>query len=105
MVASAETGRLFDLQKILALDVRGSRGPLGTLLERSVTRILAIEPPPVSASATVTRTWRAHVRAHATALIETIQPADDADRERIAADLTSRPGQDLVWGQPGAQSG
>jgi hypothetical protein len=101
VVASAETERLFDLQKILALDVRGSRGPLGTLLERSVTRILAIEPPPVSASATVTRAWRTRVRSHATALIETIRPADDAGRMRIAADLATLPGQDQVWGRSG----
>ncbi len=58
VIASAETERLFDLQKILALNVRGSRGPLGTLLERYVTQILAIEPPPVSASVTATRAWR-----------------------------------------------
>src|SRR6201997_2147083 len=32
VIASAETERLFDLQKIIALHVRGSRGPLGTLL-------------------------------------------------------------------------
>ena len=35
VVASTDTERLFDLQKIIALRVRGSRGPLGTLLERS----------------------------------------------------------------------
>ncbi len=73
VIASAETERLFDLQKILALHVRGSRGPLGTLLERYVTQILAIEPPPVSASATATRAWRAHVRSHTAALIEAIR--------------------------------
>ena len=34
VIASPETERLLDLQKIAALRVRGSRGPLGTLLER-----------------------------------------------------------------------
>ncbi len=101
VVATAQTERLFDLQKILSLDVRGSRGPLGTLLERSVTRILEIEPPPVSASAPVTRAWRTRVRSHATALIATIRPADDADRELIAAGLAALPDQDRAWGRSG----
>src|SRR6201994_3112331 len=48
VIASPDTERLFDLQKVIALRVRGSRGPLGTLLERYVVQILAIEPPPVS---------------------------------------------------------
>lgn len=99
VVASSETERLFDLQKILALNVRGSRGPLGTLLERSVARILAIEPPPVSASANATRTWRTNVRSHTTALIEGIRSSDDPDREQIAAGLATLPAHDRVWGR------
>jgi hypothetical protein len=98
VIASAETERLFDLQKILALNVRGSRGPLGTLLERYVTRILAIEPPPVSASAGATHAWRTHVRSHTTALIEAIRTRDDADRDRLATWLARLPDQDRLWG-------
>jgi hypothetical protein len=98
VIASAETERLFDLQKILALNVRGSRGPLGTLLERYVTRILAIEPPPVSASAGATRAWRTHVRSQTTALIEAIRSRDDADRDRLATWLARLPDQDRIWG-------
>jgi hypothetical protein len=98
VVASAETERLFDLQKIIALNVRGSRGPLGTLLERSVAGILAIEPPPVSASITATRAWRTHVRSHVAALIEGIRSSDDAVRDQIAADLANLPDHDRVWG-------
>jgi hypothetical protein len=98
VVASAETERLFDLQKIIALNVRGSRGPLGTLLERSVAGILAIEPPPVSASITATRAWRIHVRSHVAALIEGIRSSDDAVRDQIAADLANLPDHDRVWG-------
>jgi len=98
VIASAETERLFDLQKILAMNVRGSRGPLGTLLERYVTQVLAIEPPPVSASVTATRAWRAHVRSHTTALIEAISHRDDADRGRLAAALARLPDQDRLWG-------
>jgi hypothetical protein len=99
VVASPETERLFDLQKILALNVRGSRGPLGTLLERSVARILAIEPPPVSASVTATRAWRTHVRSHTAALTEVIRSRDDKDRERIAALLARLSDHDRVWGK------
>src|ERR1700733_14804551 len=98
VVASAETERLFDLQKILALNVRGSRGPLGTLLERYVTRILAIEPPPVSASAGATRAWRTHVRSQTAALIEAIRTRDDADRDRLPPWLARLPDQDRLWG-------
>jgi hypothetical protein len=99
VIASAETERLFDLQKILALRVRGSRGPLGTLLERYVTQILAIEPPPVSASATTTRAWRTHVRSHTAALIEVIRSRDDEDRGQIAAGLANLPDRDRIWGR------
>jgi len=105
VIASPETERLFDLQKIHALRVRGSRGPLGTLLERYVKRILAIEPPPVSASATVTRTWRTHVRSHTEALIEAISDRDDADRDRLAARLAALPDDERVWGAGSVESG
>lgn len=99
VIASPATERLFDLQKVHALHVRGSRGPLGTLLERYVTRVLAIEPPPVSASLTATRAWRSHVRSHTAALIEAIRSHDDADRDRLAARLTALPEDDRVWGR------
>ena len=46
VIASPQTERLLDLQKIAALRVRGSRGPLGTLLERYAQEILEIDPPP-----------------------------------------------------------
>ncbi len=102
VVASAQSERLFDLQKIAALRVRGSRGPLGTLLERYAERILAIDPPPVSASAGTTTAWRRQVRAHAAALIEAVAAHDDQDRDRVAAELAALPAQDLVWGRPKA---
>ena len=98
VIASAETERLFDLQKILALNVRGSRGPLGTLLERYVTQILAMEPPPVSASVAATRAWRTHVRSHTAALIEAIRSRDDDERDEIAARLADLPDHDRIWG-------
>src|ERR1700761_3419470 len=96
VIASAETERLFDLQKILALNVRGSRGPLGTLLERYAGQILAIEPPPVSASVTATRAWRTRVWSQTTALTEAIRTRDDADRDRLAGWLARLPDQDRL---------
>jgi len=99
VVASPESERLFDLHKLRALRVRGSRGPLGTLLERYAARILAIDPPPVSASAAATSAWRAHVSAHTAALIEAIRSHDDQDRDRIATRLADLPAEDLVWGR------
>jgi hypothetical protein len=99
MIASAETERLFDLQKIHALDVRGSRGPLGTLLERYVNEILDVEPPPVSASAGATRAWRGQVRSQAAALIEAIRARDDEDRDRLAAGLSPLTDHERLWGR------
>jgi hypothetical protein len=101
VIATSETERLFDLQKILALNVRGSRGPLGTLLERYVAQVLAIDPPPVTASLTATRTWRTHVRTQTAALIDVIRSRDDDHRAKIAADLATRPEHDRVWGGTG----
>jgi hypothetical protein len=103
VVASPESERLFDLQKIHALPaVHGSRGPLGTLLERYVAGVLAIDPPPVSASLAAVNAWRGHVRAHTAALIEAIRTHDDPDRDRVATKLADLPTDDLVWGrQPG----
>jgi hypothetical protein len=99
MVASPETERLFDLQKILALRVRGSRGPLGTLLERYVAQILDIEPPPVSASASATRSWRTRVWSQTAALTEAMRARDEADRGEIAATLADLSDHDRVWGR------
>ena len=99
VIATPETERLFDLQKIDALRVRGSRGPLGTLLERYVAAILAIEPPPVSASVAATHAWRSHVRLQTTALIEAIRTRDDELRDRAAARLAARSVGDQVWGR------
>jgi len=101
VIASPETERLLDLRKIAALRVRGSRGPLGTLLERYAEHILAVEPPPVSATAAQTSAWRAHVHAHATELIEQIRVHDDPRRERIARQLAGRCEHDRVWGRDG----
>src|SRR5215831_15473834 len=98
VIASPETERLLDLQKIVALRVRGSRGPLGTLLERYARQVLTIEPPPVSATAAQTTAWRARVRGHTITLIEQIRETDDPDRSRIARRLARLPDQAQLWG-------
>jgi hypothetical protein len=98
VIASPRTERLFDLQKIAVLNVRGSRGPLGTLLERSAQQVLGIDPPPVSATVTQTRAWRAHVREHARTLIEAIRAEDDPRRERLARKLAKLSPQERMWG-------
>jgi hypothetical protein len=103
VIASPQTERLLDLEKIAALRVRGSRGPLGTLLERYAQEILEIDPPPVSATAAQTAAWRAHVRAHTTALIWQIRERDDPYRQRIARRLARLPDHDQLWGQEWAQ--
>jgi hypothetical protein len=103
VIASAQTERLLNLQKIDSLRVRGSRGPLGTLLERYAQEILEIDPPPVSATAAQTTAWRAHVRGHTTALIWQIRERDDSHRQRIARRLARLPDHDQLWGQEWAQ--
>ncbi len=103
VIASPQTERLLNLEKIAALRVRGSRGPLGTLLERYAQEILEIDPPPVSATTAKTAAWRAHVRAHTTALIWQIREQDDLDRQRVARRLARLPDHDQLWGQEWAQ--
>jgi hypothetical protein len=103
VIASPDTERLLDLRKISALRVRGSRGPLGTLLERYAEQVLAVEPPPVSATIGQTRAWRAQVRAHATTLIERIRARDDPDRARIAGRLARLSRRDQMWGTDSPQ--
>jgi hypothetical protein len=101
VIASPETERLLDLQKIAALRVRGSRGPLGTLLERYANQILAIDPPPVSATAAQTAAWRTHVSTHTTALIGLLRERDDPHRHQIARRLARLPEHDQLWGAAG----
>ena len=106
VVASPDSERLFDLQKIVALRVRGSRGPLGTLLERYAAQVLRIDPLPVSASAAAISTWRRHARARAAELIEEVRARDDPHRDRITAELADDlPAHDLVWGRRPLDSG
>jgi hypothetical protein len=111
-VASAETERLFDLQKILALTGRPGtaaahdprpRRPTDAMLERYAEQILKIEPPPVSDGPDEASAWRTLVRARASELIGEIRSHDEPRRKQIAARLARQPERDRIWGHgPGS---
>jgi len=94
IIASPQTERLLDLQKIYSLagrpgsadaDARGPRGPVDALLGQYAEQILGTEPLPVSASGEETSAWRAQVREHASNLIGEIR------RKRRATPQANRP--------------
>jgi hypothetical protein len=108
IVASAQTERLFDLQKIYSLAgrpgspdayLRGPRGPADALLAQYAKEHLGTEPLPVSASAKEASTWRERIREHASNLIGEIRRTDDPDRKQIARHLASLPERDRIWGR------
>jgi hypothetical protein len=108
IVASAQTERLFDLQKIYSLAgrpgsvdayARGSRGAIDALLQRYAKQILETDPPPASATAEETSEWRARVREHASNLIGEIRRDDEPHRQQIARELAGLPEHDRIWGQ------
>src|SRR5215472_11562083 len=100
IVASAQTERLFDLQKIYSLAgrpgsadayARGSRGAVDALLQQYAKQILGTEPPSASATADETSHWRARVREHASNLIGEIRRDDEPHRQQIARELANLP--------------
>ena len=108
IVASPQTERLFDLQKVYSLagrpgsaDVytRSPHGPIDTLLEQYAKQILGTEPPPASATADETSEWRARVREQASTLIGEIRRDDEPERKQIARQLAPLPDGDRLWGQ------
>jgi hypothetical protein len=108
IVASPQTERLFDLQKVSSLvgrpgsaDAYGRRprGPVDTLLERSAEQVLHIDPPAVSASADEISSWRSKVRTSVSALVGEIRRDDEPRRKQIADQLASLPEQDRLWGR------
>jgi hypothetical protein len=108
IVASGQTERLLNLQKIYSLAgrpgsadayARGPRGPVDALLERYAKQFLGTEPPPVSASADVASTWRAQVRKDVEARIGEIRSSDEPHRSQIARQLADLPEQERLWGK------
>lgn len=108
VVASEQTERLFDLQKILSLAGRAGsadghsyrpRSPMDTLLERYAKQILRVDPLPLSASAEQASEWRFRVREHASNLIGEIRRQDDPLRKKIARQLATVPENERLWGR------
>jgi hypothetical protein len=108
IVASEQTERLFDLQKIYSLAgrpgsadayARGPRGPMDALLEKYAAQLLETKPPRASASADEISAWRDRVREHARTLIGEIRRHDEKRREEIAGQLAKLPEEARLWGQ------
>jgi hypothetical protein len=108
IVASSQTERLFDLQKVYSLAgrpgssdayARGRRGPIDALLERYAKQVLGTEPPPVSASADEISAWRAQVRDEVMTRIGEVRRDDELHRKQIARQLADLPERDRIWGQ------
>jgi hypothetical protein len=108
VIASPQTKRLFDLEKILTLagrpgtaaaaDIR-PRNPSDLLLERYAEQLLQIDPPPASADPYQVATWRNQARQHVSALIGEIRRYDDPRRLQIADHLADLSPHDRIWGR------
>jgi hypothetical protein len=108
IIASPQTERMFDLQKIYSLAgrpgsadayIRGRRGPVDALLEQHAKKILGIDPPPASASADEISAWREEVRMQARTLIGQIRRDDEPRREQIARQFIKLPEGERIWGK------
>jgi hypothetical protein len=108
IMASAQTERLLNLQKVYSLAgrpgsadayARGPRGPVDALLERYANQFLGIEPPPVSASADEVSAWRAQVRRDVDSRIGEVRGSDEPHRSQLAHQLAELPEQERLWGR------
>jgi hypothetical protein len=108
VVASDQTERLYDLQKILTLAGRAGtasahaarpRRPTDALLEHFAEQILDIQPLPASTDTDTASAWRSRVRQRASELIGEIRAQDDPHRREIADRLADLPERDRTWGQ------
>lgn len=107
VVASELTEHLFDLQKILSLarhagddhDTR-QRRPVDALIERYAQDLLGVEPPPLTADARQSASWRAQTLGLAKHQAESLRKKDDARRKKIATQLGALlSGRERVWGR------
>jgi hypothetical protein len=97
LVASADSERLFDLQKVRALATSPASGiPVDALLWRYATQVLGIAPPPALPLQNVQ--WRLSTASLAARRIREVRRADDPLRARIARDLAGLPEGNRVWG-------
>ena len=97
VVASADSERLFDVQKVRALTTAPASGiPVDALLWRYAARVLGVAPPAAFPLQSVQ--WRLSTASLAAARIREIRRADDPRRLRIARDLAGLPDGHRVWG-------
>jgi hypothetical protein len=97
VVASADSERLFDLQKVRALATTPASGiPVDALLWRCAAQVLGIAPP--SAIPLQNVQWRLSTASLAAARIREVRRADDPRRARIARGLAGLPEGNRVWG-------
>jgi len=109
IVASAQTERLLDVEKVYSLagrpgspDTRTDGGPrrlVDALLEKYAQQVLGTEPPPVTATEDENVAWRGRVREHAATLIGEIRRDDEPSRKHLARDLAALPDDARIWGR------
>jgi hypothetical protein len=108
IVASAQTERLYDLQKVYSLvgrpgsvaaPNRASIAPIDALLRRYAEEVLGIEPPSATASEDDVSSWRSKVRSTVIAAVGEIRRDDEPRRHQIASELADMPEEERVWGQ------
>lgn len=98
VVASPESQRLYDLQKVRALATAPAAGiPMDALLWQCAAQILGTAPPIASFPAQNVK-WRLSTASHSAALIREIRLADDPRRAQVARDLAALPDRDRLWG-------
>jgi hypothetical protein len=107
IVASPQTERLFDLQKVYSLvgrpgsastSDRASRGPIDALLRRYGEEVLGIEPPSAAASDDDANSWRSTIRSAVIAAVGEIRRDDEPRRQQIASELADLPEEVRTWG-------
>jgi hypothetical protein len=97
VVASADSERLFDLQKVLALATAPAPGiAVDALLWRCAAQVLGIPPPPGLSLQSVQ--WRLSIAPLAAKRIREVRRADDPRRARTARDLADLPEGNRLWG-------
>jgi hypothetical protein len=105
VVASADSLRLFDLQKVRALATAPAAGlPMDALLCRCTAQVFG-QAAALPALPVPNGSWRRSIAARSAALISRTRQADDPRRARIARELAGLPEGDRLWGRPHAASG
>ncbi len=101
VVASPDSERLFDLQKVrsLAAAGRAATTAVDALLWQYGQQVLGLTPPAASGTAAQRGRWRRRARDYAATLIEELRPDDDRRRREVARELASLPEAGRLWGR------